>query len=262
MEGIYIAFTLMGIVVKLWALKVISQTWKQTLLYQLVTLFILLFLCQSTFELMLYFMEESSVSGFVALKGYYLFTLLMASTLPFMVARFSRYSIPKQLVLGIGLANVMTLSLLLFSETIILGVDHTGITLTRIAGRHYWLFQLAVLISVLYSIYILFLCKKSTSNFVKIRANNILLSFSLVACFVIGIIIVMHFVEGINAVGLLPLLASLFIFAIVDDIRSKNIVDYSYWVPFSKKRQQINQLVRPFITINSDGLKPSIKKEY
>lgn len=259
---LYISFTFIGVIGKLWALTVVKKSWKRSVLYVLTAVFIGLFLAQSTFELMLYLFSEHSLSGKAALIGYYICAITIISLLPFIIAKLVRYKIHKILTKSIIVLNVLVLFLLAFSNSIIAGVNHTGIALTRVAGEHYWLFQVTVLGSIIYSLFILLRSRKTTDGFLRVRTNNILLSFSLFATFIIFIIATMQFFDGINAVGILPIFITLFVMGIVDNICNKHIVDYSYWVPFSKKRREINRLIKPFIEIQSDGLDPELKKEY
>jgi len=66
----------------------------------------------------------------------------------------------------------------------------------------------------------------------------------------------------INMLGILPISIGAFTLAVTHNICHKYIVDYTYWIPFSKKRRQMNKLVKPFISIQHDGLDPELKKEY
>lgn len=259
---IFLASTLVGIAIKVWAIGYVKRVWQASMLYHLVILFIFLFLGQSTFELMLYFFSEHNLSGVLALRGYYVFALLIVALLPFLMATFTRQKFPAVLAYGFSLLVAGTLLLLVSSDRIIAGASSTGIALTRVAGSLYWMFQLSVLFSIGYSLYLLYRARKFSDGFLKVRTNNILLSFLLVAVYVVGVLVAMQFVENINAVGLLPVCLAFFIFGVVDNVCSKEIVDYSYWVPFSKKRRQLNQLVRPLIAVKYDGMDADIKKEY
>lgn len=259
---LYISFTGLGVLGKLWALTVVKKSWKRSVLYVLTAIFIGLFLAQSTFELMLYLFSEVSIAGKAALIGYYMCAITIISMLPFIIAKLARYKIHRFILRFAVALNAVILLLLALSNFVIAGVDHTGIALTRIAGEYYWLFQITVLSSIVYTLFILIKCRKTTDGFLKVRTNNILLSFSLFAAFIIFIIITMQFFDGINAVGILPIFITLFVMGIVDNICNKHIVDYSYWLPFSKKRREINKLIKPFIEIQSDGLDPELKKEY
>lgn len=259
---LYIGLTCLGILGKLWALAVVKKTWKQSELYVMTAFFIFFALGQSTFELIIYLFNKGSIAGKVSLLGYYICVTIMMGLLPFIVAKIVRFKIPKTMISFGAASCALVVFLLAGSNKIIAGVDHTGITLTRIAGTHYWLFQVLVLTCIFSSLYILVIGKRKNNGFVKIRANNVLLSFSFFAVFVIFIIIAMQLSDGINAVGILPICITLFVMGVIDNICNENIVDYSYWIPFSRKRREINRLIKPFIEIQSDGLDPELKKEY
>jgi hypothetical protein len=179
-----------------------------------------------------------------------------------MIAELTRFNMPKALLHFIIGLNVCVIYLLLASDLVISGATHTGIALTRVAGPYYWIFQISVISLILFCLYILFYIRRSADGFLKVRTNNLILSFALMAGFIIAIIISMQFIEGINAVGILPIFVALFVVGVIDNICNKHIVDYSYWIPFSKKRREINKLIKPFIEIQSDGLDPELKKEY
>lgn len=259
---LYISLTCIGILGKLWGLAVVKRSWQWSDLYVMTAVLIAVALAQSTFELIIYSFDHISIAGKIALIGYYCCAFIMASILPFILAKIVRIKLPKLLLQLTILINVISLYLLTNTGAMIAGVDHTGITLTRVAGSYYWIFQLVVLLSMISSIGILIYGKKKSDGFVKIRANNVLLSFSFFAGFVIFIIIAMQFMEGINAAGILPICTTLFVMGVIDNVCNKNIVDYSYWIPFSKKRREINKLIKPFIEIQSDGLDPELKKAY
>jgi hypothetical protein len=211
---------------------------------------------------MLYTFSKDSISGKAALVSYYICAFLLASMLPFIAANLIRYKIHNYILKAVIALNISAIYMLIATDNIISGVNHTGIALTRIAGDYYWIFQLSVISYIIYTLYILISRQKSLDGFLKIRTNNILLSFLLPAAFVVFIIIAMQFFDRINAVGILPIFIALFAMGIVDNICNKKIVDYSYWLPFSKKRRELNKLIKPFIEIQSDGLDPELKKEY
>lgn len=259
---IYISLTIIGILTKLWTLGIIRRHWKPSAQFLLVSSFAMIFLIQSTFELMLYFFSKDAFAGKAALVGYYLCAILCISILPFMIARLTRYKIHKYILQTVILCNIITCYFLLGTDLIIKDISHTGIALTRIAGEHYWIFQALVVSCIIFTLHILITSYKSSSGFIKIRTNNILIAFCLAAIFSVSIILAMQFIEGMNAVGLLPFFVAIFVLGVVDNICSKHIVDYNYWLPFSKKRREINKLIKPFIEIQSDGLDPELKKEY
>jgi hypothetical protein len=259
---IYISFTLVGVFAKLWALSIIHSHWKKSTQFYLVTAFVLVFLFQSTFELMLYFYSKEAIAGKIALSVYYVCAAICISILPFMVANLARYSINVITTRAIVGLCILVCILLIATKSVIDGVDHTGIALTRIPGPYYWTFQVLVIGCIFYTLFILLTSRKQADGFLRVRTSNILLVFYFSAPFSIIIIALMQFFEGVNAVGLLPIFVAVFVVGITDNICNHKIVDYSYWIPFSKKRQDINKLIKPFIEIQSDGLDPEIKKEY
>ena len=258
----YMTLTFAGILAKLWVLTLVKRSWRRSTLFILVATFIIIFLGQSTFELLLYFLDEGSGAGKAALIGYYLCAFICISLLPLMIAKLTRLHIPKLVPPFLIGLNGYIFYLLIASDSIISGVNHTGIALTRIAGEHYWFFQVSAIFLVISCLYILLHVRNSTDGFLKVRTNNLILSFALLAVFIPFVIVAMQFIDNLNAVGILPLLVALFVIGVVDNICNKHITDYSYWVPFSKKRREVSKLIKPFIQIQSDGLDLELKKEY
>ncbi len=137
---LYISFTCISILGKLWALAVVKRSWQQSILHVLTAVFIGLFLTQSTFELMLYIFSKESIAGEVALTGYYICAFTTISILPFIIIKLTRYRIHKSIFQFVIILNACVISMLIGSDMILSGIDHTGIALTRIPGEYYWVF--------------------------------------------------------------------------------------------------------------------------
>lgn len=260
--SIYIAMTLLGLLAKLWGFTVIKKTWKQNLLYILTGAFTLFLILQSFFEMYQYIFafRADSESAHRGMIGYYVCSFIAICIIPFLILSLVRKAIPKIFTLFILCLNSIVIVLLIFSDLIISGVRPLGITFTAIKGDFYWLFQMSVIFSVFFTVF--HLAKTIPDKFLQIRTRNLLIAFLPCGFFIILIIALMQAGLEINAIGFLPISTCIFLGAIINNICSKEIVDYSYWIPFSKKRREINKLIKPFIEIQSDGLDPELKKEY
>ena len=223
---------------------------------------ILILMLQSFGEFYFYILAPDFWLSDYLLRFYYATSFITAFLGPVVVAEINNSRQPSILD---KISKPLVLSLILLvlcSDLIIAGTTHTGISLTRIAGPLYWLFQLIILTSITLTFYILVNACYTKDGLTKVKAESLTLSFVPYALFIVLIIALMAFFKGINAIGILPILMSLFMLALVKYSTGEKIHDLTYWVPFSKRRKLINQLARPFISVCEEGIEVDIKKEY
>ena len=261
---IYLSMTTIGMFTKLWAFSIVRKHWEQKPLYYLVLSLVCVLLVQSLIEFYSYlpFVYDDPASHPRAMAGYYICIILFVTILPFIALQLTRRTISKYWASAFIFYNCCIICLLLFTDQIISGITNINFTYTAERGVLYPLFLVPIFLSLGFTIYTLRRKHSKSDGFISIRATNILLSCLPFAIFSIVLIAAMQAGMKVNALGILPICFSLFIIAVVDNVCNKQIVDYSYWVPFSKKRREINNLIKPFIEIQSDGLDPELKKEY
>ena len=260
----YLTMTTIGVLTKVWAFTVLRKNWQKKKIHYLTFFFLCTLLLQSFFEIYGYYFSytKNSAAASIGMIGYYICTYIFISTLPFISLLLTRISVNTNIIRSAILVQVVVVGLLLFSDLIIAGAKPLGITFTAIKGDLYWLFQFTVIASIGITIYLLKRISFEKDYFLAMRANNILLSFVPFALFAVFLIFAMQVGVKINAIGFLPILISIFAAAITSNICKREIVDYRYWVPFSKKRREINKLIKPFIEVQADGLDPELKKKY
>ncbi len=260
--SIYITMTIIGVLTKVWAFSVLKKHWENKTLHHITFAFLCALLLQSFFEMYGYYFSYTNdpLGAHRGMIGYYICTFIFISLIPFISLQLTRLPTRKAIIYSIIAFNSFVVLNLLFTDQIISGARQLGVNFTAIKGPLYWIFQTSVLASILFTFYIL--SRKNVNSFISIRSKNILISFFPFAVFVLFLIVAMQLGIKINAIGILPICISIFVAAITHNICHKHIVDYSYWVPFSKKRRRVNQLIKPFIEIQTDGLDPELKKKY
>ncbi len=261
---IYLSMTTIGMLTKLWAFSIVRKHWEKKPLYYLVLSLVCVLLVQSLIEfysyLPLVYDHPSSQSR--TMTGYYICIILFITILPFIALYLTRRAISKQWTIAFVFYNFCIIFILLFTDLIIAGTTNIGFTYTANKGMLYPFFLAPIFLSLGFTVYTLQRKHSKSDGFISIRATNILLSCLPFVIFSILVIVAMQIGMKVNALGILPICFSLFIIGVVDNVCNKQIVDYSYWIPFSKKRREINKLIKPFIEIQSDGLDPELKKEY
>ncbi len=246
----------------MWAFTVLKSSWQKKPLYHFTFAFLCALIIQSFFEIYGYIFSYTNnvQAAYYGMKGYYAASFISICLLPFLILQLTRKQLQKNYYIAALLLYFTILILLIFSNWLIKDIKLLGITFTVVKGNYYWLFQASVVSTIAFAIYQL--KSKVKDNFLQIRTNNILITFIPVAFFAIFIILLMQLGVQINAIGFMPICTSIFVAGITNNICHKQIIDYRYWLPFSKKRREINKLIKPFIEIQADGLDPDFKKEY
>ncbi|MGH1439990.1 MAG: hypothetical protein ACRBBR_07780 [Cellvibrionaceae bacterium] len=188
--------------------------------------------------------------------------MLFVTTIPYVALAVTRRTFPKILSWIILPYSTIVIFLLLFTDQVISGVVQLGFTYTAKKESLYFLFLLMIFVPTGYTYYVFQKKNDKANNFVYIKSRNIFIAFLPFGIIIIGALIAMQLGARINMLGILPVSIGVFTLAVAHNTCHKYIVDYTYWIPFSKKRQQMNKLVRPFISIQHDGLDPELKKEY
>lgn len=251
-----------GLLLKMRALFTVVDIFNKNALYSRVELLIFIQIFQTFLEFYSYLMNPQFWFSDYGIRIYYLTTFISIMLIPRIIYELARSSIPKKIDQIILIASIVVFILLFFSNMIVAGVGHTGITLTKVAGPLYWVFQLSVLASVILTLWILFKAKKRSTNLTYLKFNNLILTFLLYSGYFVFIIFIMLFLNSINAAGVLPIFTSIFLLCLARSLRTDKTIDLSYWIPFSKRRRLINRLVKPLITVCEDGASIQTETEY
>ena len=256
--------TTIGMLAKLWAFSVIKANWKPSPLHTLTLVLVSILLSQSIIEFCSYLpaLFQYEVNLHALMTGYYICIMFTISLLPFLALKLTQRAIPFYFLVPVVTANIVVLALFISTDLVIEGITPMGVTITAIKGPYYPLFALLVTVCLGTFLYFLLQRNSKTSKFTAIRAHNIYLS-----ClpFIVFSLIVLAFKQldiKINALGVLPICFAIFMGAIANNVCKQRIVDYRFYIPFSKKRRQINSILEPFKVLNEDDLTPQMTKKY
>lgn len=260
----YLTLTSLGMLIKLWAFSIIRKNWQKTFAHYLAISLTCVLLVQSLLEFYSYlpYFKEHADGLIRGMRGYYVCFIFFVSIIPYIALSVTHRNIPSWLTWILLPYSAILTFLMLFTDSIISGVTPLGFTYTATKGPLYALFLILIFVSTGYTTHIFRKKNPGANNFVYIKSRNIYLSFLPFSIIIIGALIAMQLGAKINVLGILPVSIGIFTAAIANNIGCKYIVDYTYWIPFSKKRKKINRLVKPFISIQHDGLDPELKKEY
>lgn len=255
--NIYIALTLIGAVAKIWAITVLRKNWCDTLLHRALMSLCLVLLAQTTTELPNYLLADQakSLGAYWVVVSYYVCAIVMIAHLPIIAILATERRLNLYLLITAIAATGAIVGLMLFTNLVISDVATIKHALTRVAGPYYTVFQIAALVSVLFSMFIyLHAAQQKRDIFIKVRSQNLLLAFIPTILFSFIIIFAMHLGYQINAIGMLPICILFYVAALIQNANPKTIPDYSVFVPFSKKWRLVRKLTRPFINIQRHGI--------
>ncbi len=261
---LFIGLTSVGLIIKLLVCYILDPS-NTSKAHKATVFLVFVQLAQSLIEYLSYFLPLAYPNHLIyPLTIYYLCLIFTLFLIPYIISLVVKFELPPILLMIYISSYVTTIVLFCFTDLIIEGAKYNGITFTRIPGDYYWIFQSLVIscftISILLLIY--FLIKNKDNFIIKAKLTNIILCCSGLTVFSISIVLIMPYFEKINAVGFLPILMGVFLLGLAHCVSRENIWDFTYWIPFSKRRRFINQLIKPLITIPEDGLEIDVKKEY
>lgn len=260
----YLVMTLVGAAAKLLALRHLKNHWRPSLACQLTLGLIMALLAQSVCELSLYAFADTPETGgaYWSIVGYYVFTFATIALLPFIATELSEKGVNHYLTI-IAIATIAAIiGLLLFTRLIIADVAPVNYSLTRVAGSHYWMFQTSAILAVLFTVATLLRARHSADLFIHARATNLLLAFLPVFLFVVCVIVAMQLGFKINAVGILPICMVIYVMALIQNMHSDSIPDYTLFIPWSKKSRLVRKLTKHVRHVHRQGLTHNTKREY
>lgn len=249
------SLTLLSIFIKIWVFNKVLHARSANLVNQLVFLVACCALFQSFIEIIGYFFTNqfSEQSLLYALKTYYISLIVFTVTQPFIVY----LMIGRQLNTYVAVLSIVTMNiifaLILFSDSIIAGVEVLDYTITRIQGEYYWVFQVGPFVAISFTIYTL-ISKIITAEtyYLKIRCINMLMAFAPLAIFLPILIVLMQLGYQINAIGFLPLFMSLYLVIIALNLTSQQVPDFSFLIPGSPKQKLLYKIFKKVCRLESE----------
>ena len=150
--------------------------------------------------------------------------------------------------------------MLLFSDSVIIGAQSNGYSVTRIAGPLYWLVPTYALVMLFASLAILIWgYLRADSQFRKIQTLYILIAVGLLALPILVAVVLMAFDFEINAAIILPIGVTCFLCIITHAIRNEKLFDIRIWFPFTSRYKLFLAINSEFM-IFEDGHEMSVKE--
>lgn len=244
----YIYMALAALVLKLVIARSLGKQWRPGL--DLFLVFLVLSTVQTIFEILSYFLVESSSAWLVnaVINSYYLMLIASAILLPFSVAAIIDQQINQYLVIvAITLMGLMTV-MLLGTDLIVRGYRVVGFFHTRIPGDYYWTFQVLILTTFLYNAINLFShYRKSSREITKVKCANMLFGFIWVLFLVFGIVFAMAYELPVNGAGIFPLAMSIYLLFMSINIRNDKVFDIRAKLPWTAQYKAIQEVIRPYV---------------
>jgi len=261
----YIILSCISLAGKSFLLTNLTRIYNKSQLHKLLYALFSILILQSFFELSLYYYADKpeSPSAYWALIGVYICLFYSISLLPFIAFAISNTLFSKYLLYGfLSVIAVITFSLL-FSKTIIQGVQYVAAmqSLTRVAGPYYFIFQVVFLGCIITTFAILIKKSYSENYFIRVRSRNLCLAFIPFFFFTNIIIIAMAMGAKVNAAGLLPFTFLIYFFAMIHNIQPQKQPDYMVFIPFTKKNKILAKTLNQLVYIETDSNKENLGEQ-
>lgn len=232
MITLYAFPVMLALIVKISLLIFAKRTGtKSEFLFGLIAAFIVLNIA----ELTLFIELGLEVSGDSIVRSYYAVATVASVYACYYVYEIGRPNESNVLlnVIALPLA-VMLVMLSLLSDVVVSGSESIGYGITAVKGSGYWLFSSLMLAVYVFLSYILISAyRNSKYHAVQIKITYLLLAFFPVIFAGIGIIISMALGYKINAMAILPLATTAFIFIIVLSEKKHGLTDIRRFIPLS-----------------------------
>lgn len=258
----YLYMALMGLLVKIWAAYRLRQN-RAVPGARLCMLFLGVAYAQTVLELYGFYLlgYPNNQNILILLKLYYASVAAMLILLPLLFSLLVSGHV-KLLTLSISSVVWAVMALLILDTSIIIaGAQPLRFAITRVAGEHYWIFQVFCLTQLVMIFLGLFrFYRTADSEVARVKSANLMIGFVPLFSVLILIIVLMKLGVPITAAGSLPLLLSVIIFVMAENIRSDHIFDLRIFIPWSKKAQRIWQISKPLcvISIQAEAAKDSV----
>lgn len=157
------------------------------------------------------------------------------------------YKKSKTFDLTISALAIAGISLIMFTDTIVMGSEAIGYTVTAIRGEFYWVFQLfsitaySVIIWCLVSGY-----RHAADHTTEIQCGFTLLALAPLIFIAVGVIGLMSIGIKINAAFVMPIGTTLFLLITLKSEATHRLTDIRRHIPFSLERKTANQIMGIF----------------
>lgn len=257
----YLAMALIALAAKAWATFRLKQHWNNSIESKVFLFLLVAAYLQTVCELSNYILlnVQPAHYGLLAMRGYYVFTTLSLIILPMSIGSLVTKRISVFFALSATVLCIAASYLFIFTDLIVAGFSRLEHSYTRIAGPYYWAFQTFALLSMLLSISFLGKSYYATKDEVtRAKSANLLIGFVPLFLTVVSIVFLMRLGIAINAAGLFPLLVSLYLIALAENITTNKVVDMRAYIPWSKKARIMREVLKPLKVVD---LSPIDSKE-
>lgn len=251
----FLIIALIGLLLKIWAGYRLNRNWR----FSADRIWLLLFLVTSYLQTVVEVIGYSQLSGSTAdevtliMHTYYLLITATVIIFPFSVATILGKAIHPMFSILAAVVYAVFSYALLSTDLIVRGYEVTHYIATRDAGRFYWVFQSMAITSLLLCLVMLIQsCRKSRDEVIRIKSANLLIGFVPFCGALTGIIVAMRMGSSITAAGILPLLISIYIVILVENLRNDRLLDLRAYLPWTEKARLLRRLTRPLREAGAD----------
>ena len=177
------------------------------------------------------------------LKIYYVVAIFSMIFIIELVSNLTKIKIPFYNLLHV--LSLFLIPLILFTTFILQGTQFNGISITRIPGSYYWLFQLCTVIYLVTAILLIFRSVFDSEKTILVRAKSSVLLVSILPGLIV--VLIMMFLMALhikmNLVFVLPLVSTIFAWGCLYTSANGEIIDFSIFIPGSPSWRKKKELL-------------------
>jgi len=195
------------------------------------------------FSAYVFFLSESITIQIF--KTYYSVTFVMVTFIAIYSIKVSNARNANLLVNLFYLLGIVLSVTVYFSDYIVSGAKDIGYSLTAVKGQYYVASQVLVVLTLFYSLAILYrgYNKSKDANF----QTNCLISIIALSPIILSLVLIIGLMAAgvkINAAGVLPIGTSLFLYILIKYEPNHRMVDIRRWVPNSPEKKLTDELMK------------------
>jgi len=177
-------------------------------------------------------------------KTYYSITFVMFGFMAIYALKVSQL-FKSNMVINVIYVLCVIFSFFAFTtDSIVVGIQSIGYSSMAVKGDFYWVFQLYILVMLLFVPISLFIrYKQSELSETKIACSVAFFAFLPILTVSLLVLALMFAGVNLNASGLMPIATTLFLFILVKYEANEGITDIRRWIPYSRQKRLTNELM-------------------
>ena len=189
----------------------------------------------------LFFVSSSEDSALLRL--YYIAAMLSLMLISEFIFYLTRSQIP--LFNIIHIFGLFLIPLLMFTPYIIKGAQPMGISITRVHGEYYYLFQIFALLQLSTSIFLVIktIFDGNQKSIIRAKSSVIFASFLPMFLAITIILFLMSLGVNINMVIILPITSTIFVWGCWYTVTNEKIIDLSTFIPVTPSWKRKRELL-------------------